>query len=65
MRTYLSLEGLAEYLGISRSMAYQNWKQWVTKRGLRAYTVGTAPRFRMDEVDKWIEKQKIKITVKG
>ncbi|MEV0417336.1 helix-turn-helix domain-containing protein [Streptosporangium canum] len=49
----LSVEELAEYLGVPKATIYDKRKEW----GLPAYKIGKHLRFRERNVETWIEKQ--------
>ncbi len=61
MERWLTLEQIAEYLQMSTSSIYK----MAQKGKIPAYKVGRQWRFRKEEIDKWIEKQKPKNTVKN
>jgi len=47
---WLSLEEIADYLGIKRDTAYK----WISRRNLPAYKVGSLWKFRKNEIDDWV-----------
>jgi len=55
MDKWLTLEQIAEYLQMSTSSIYK-----MAQAGkIPAYKVGRQWRFKKDEVDRWVEKQKL------
>jgi len=56
MDKWLTLEQIAEYLQMSTSSIYKMAQ--VGK--IPAYKIGRQWRFRREEIDKWVEKQKVK-----
>ncbi len=50
----LSVDELADYLGVPSNTVYQ-WRK--TGKGPRGYRIGKYVRFRPDEVDAWIDGQ--------
>jgi excisionase family DNA binding protein len=48
---WLSVEEIAEYLGISRDTVYT----WLSARGMPAHKVGRLWKFKRDEVDQWVK----------
>lgn len=48
---WLSVEEIAEHLGVSRDTVYT----WVNEKGLPAHKVGKLWKFRLAQVDKWVE----------
>jgi len=56
MDKWLTLEQIAEYLQMSTSSIYK-----MAQAGkIPAYKVGRQWRFKIEEIDKWVEKQKPK-----
>ena len=56
MEKWLTLEQIAEYLQMSTSSIYK-----MAQAGkIPAYKVGRQWRFKIEEIDKWVEKQKPK-----
>lgn len=47
---WLSVEEIAEYLGISKDTVYA----WITKKGMPAHRVGRFWKFQRAEVDAWV-----------
>ena len=50
---WLSVDDVAEYLGIKRFTVYK----WVERLGLPARKIGRLLKFRKSEIDDWMEKQ--------
>ena len=48
---WLSVEEIAEYLGVSRDAVYA----WISKKGMPAHRVGRLWKFKLSQVDAWIE----------
>ena len=57
---WLSVDEVAEYLGIKRFTVYK----WVQRLGLPVKKIGRLLRFRKSEIDKWIENQDFKTKIK-
>jgi len=51
METYLSIEGLAKYLDVSEKTI----RKWVLKRQIPFHKIMGVIRFRISEVEKWID----------
>lgn len=51
---WLSVEEIAEHLGISRDTVYT----WVNEKGMPAHKVGKLWKFQKVEVDRWIRSGK-------
>ena len=51
METYLSIEGLAKYLGISEKTV----RKWVLNRDVPYRKIHKVIRFRLSEIERWIE----------
>lgn len=49
---YYSRKELCEYLGISRDTMLT----WIHEKGLPAYKIGRAWRFKLSEIDEWVKK---------
>ena len=49
---WLSVEEIAEYLGIKRDTVYK----WINRKSMPAHKVGRLWKFRKDEVDEWIRQ---------
>jgi len=50
----LSVEGVAEYLGVSKDTVYA----WIGKKDMPAHRVGRFWKFKSDEVDGWVRSGK-------
>lgn len=48
---WLSVEEIAEYLGISKDTVYA----WISKKGMPAHRVGRFWKFQRIEVDAWVK----------
>ena len=48
---WMSLDEIAEYLGVSKDTVYA----WVTKKGMPGYKVGRLWKFKLSQIDAWIE----------
>jgi len=53
---WLSVDEVAEYLGIKRFTVYK----WVKRHGLPAHKIGRLLKFRKSEIDEWVENQDAK-----
>lgn len=51
---WLSVEEIAEYLGISKDTVYA----WIGKKSMPAHKVGRFWKFKADEVDEWVRSGK-------
>ena len=51
METYLSIEGLAKYLGISEKTV----RKWVLKHDVPYRKIHKVIRFRVSEIERWID----------
>jgi len=51
MEKYLSIEGLADYLGV----AEKSVRKWVLNRDIPFHKVMKLVRFRLSEIEQWIE----------
>jgi len=47
---WLSVEEIAEYLGVSKDAVYS----WVSTKGMPGHRVGRFWKFKRDEVDEWV-----------
>ncbi len=47
---WLSVEEIAEYLGIKRDTVYK----WIDRKKMPAHKVGSLWKFRKEEVDDWV-----------
>lgn len=48
---WVSVEDVAIHLGVAKDSVYR----WIERKGLPAHRVGRLWKFRLSEVDKWIE----------
>ena len=48
---WVSVEDVASHLGVAKESVYR----WIEGKGLPAHRVGRLWKFRLSEVDKWIE----------
>ena len=51
---WLSVEEIAEHLGVSRDTVYT----WVNEKDMPAHKVGKLWKFKLTQVDKWVESGK-------
>lgn len=47
---WLSVEEIAEYLGVSKDTVYA----WISKRNMPAHRIGRLWKFQAAEVDEWV-----------
>lgn len=47
---WLSVEEIAEYLGVSKDTIYA----WISKRNMPAHRIGRLWKFKTEEVDEWV-----------
>ncbi|RDS82237.1 helix-turn-helix domain-containing protein [Dyella monticola] len=47
---WLSVEDIAEYLGVSKDTIYA----WISRRGMPAHRIGRLWKFKTDEIDIWV-----------
>ncbi|NLS92517.1 MAG: helix-turn-helix domain-containing protein [Planctomycetaceae bacterium] len=47
---WLSVDEVAEYLGINRDTVYK----WIHRKGMPAHRVGRLWKFRKEDVDDWV-----------
>ncbi|WP_255407784.1 MULTISPECIES: helix-turn-helix domain-containing protein [unclassified Achromobacter] len=47
---WLSVEEIAEYLGVSKDTVYA----WISKRNMPAHRIGRFWKFKSEEVDEWV-----------
>jgi excisionase family DNA binding protein len=47
---WLSVDELAEYLGVSKDTVYA----WVARKGMPGYKVGRLWKFKREDVDAWV-----------
>ncbi|MFE3453665.1 helix-turn-helix domain-containing protein [Nonomuraea sp. NPDC059194] len=52
----MSVQEVADYLGVPKSTVYSQWKPW----GLKGYKVGRYLKFRQRNIEAWLESQVIK-----
>lgn len=48
---WLSVDELAEYLGVSKDTVYT----WINSKGMPAHRMGRLWKFKRDEVDGWVK----------
>ena len=48
---WLSVEEIAQYLGISKDTVYT----WINKRKMPAHKIGRLWKFKKEQVDTWVE----------
>ena len=51
---WLSVEDIAEHLGVKRETIYK----WVSQRNMPAHKVGRLLKFQVKEVDEWVREGK-------
>jgi excisionase family DNA binding protein len=49
--SYLSVEQIAEYLGVSKDTVYT----WITAKGMPGHRLGRLWKFKKEEVDAWVK----------
>ncbi|MBT8777646.1 methylation-associated defense system helix-turn-helix domain-containing protein MAD1 [Akkermansia muciniphila] len=49
---WLSVEEIAEYLGVKRDTVYT----WVKEKNMPAHKMGRLWKFKIEEVDQWVRK---------
>jgi len=47
---WLSVEEIAEHLGVKRDTVYK----WISRKGMPAHKAGRLWKFQKDEVDQWV-----------
>jgi excisionase family DNA binding protein len=47
---WLSVEEIAEYLGVSKDTVYA----WINKRNMPAHRIGRLWKFKSEEIDEWV-----------
>ena len=47
---WLSVEQIAEYLGVSKDTVYA----WISKRNMPAHRIGRLWKFKTEEIDDWV-----------
>lgn len=50
MQPWLSVEGIAEYLGVSKETIYR----WLERKKIPAHRIGKLWKFKPSEVDAWV-----------
>jgi excisionase family DNA binding protein len=58
---WLSVEEIAEHLGIKRDTVYK----WVRLRNMPAHKAGRLLKFQVREVDQWVRDGKASSTISG
>jgi len=48
---WVSVEEVTEHLGVTRDSIYR----WIENKGLPAHKIGKLWKFKLSEVDKWVE----------
>ncbi|NYR27015.1 helix-turn-helix domain-containing protein, partial [Escherichia coli] len=48
---WLSVDEISEYLGVKRDTVYQ----WITDKGMPAHKIGRLWKFKVSQVDDWVE----------
>jgi excisionase family DNA binding protein len=48
---WVSVDDVAKHLGVAKDSVYR----WIERRGLPAHRIGRLWKFRLSEVDKWVE----------
>ncbi len=48
---WVSLDEIAEHLGVSRDTVYR----WIDSRGMPAHKVGRLWKFKVSQVDEWVQ----------
>lgn len=51
LEPWLSVEGIAEYLGVSKETIYR----WLERKKIPAHRIGKLWKFKPSEVDQWIK----------
>ena len=59
MEVYLTIEELADYL----KLAVQTVRRWVMKREIPFHKVKSVIRFRLSEIEKWVDNGGVNIAV--
>ncbi len=54
-KRFLGIKQLAEYLGVRESTLYA----WVHTRQIPYYKIGRLVKFKLFEIDRWLEEKKI------
>lgn len=50
---WLSVEEIAEYLGVSKDTVYA----WISKRNMPAHRIGRLWKFKAGEIDDWVRSE--------
>jgi excisionase family DNA binding protein len=50
LQPWLSVEGIAEYLGVSKETIYR----WLERKKIPAHRIGKLWKFKPSEVDQWV-----------
>ena len=61
METYLTIEELADYL----KLAEQTIRRWVLNREIPYHKIKKVIRFRVSEIEKWIDEDGWKVAAEG
>ena len=56
---FLTMEQVSEYLQIPKNTLYKYTSKNTTRRQLRGVRIGRALRFRLSDVDKWLEELEV------
>lgn len=48
---WLSVDEICKYLGVSKDTVYK----WIDKQGMPAHRMGRLWKFKIDQVDAWVE----------
>jgi excisionase family DNA binding protein len=51
LQPWLSVEGIAEYLGVSKETVYR----WLERKKIPAHRIGKLWKFKPSEVDQWVK----------
>ncbi|HAT2030666.1 TPA: helix-turn-helix domain-containing protein [Legionella pneumophila] len=57
---WLSVDEISEYLGVKRDTVYK----WITDKGMPAHKIGRLWKFKVSQVDDWVETVSAQETVK-
>lgn len=57
---WLSVDEISEYLGVKRDTVYK----WITDKGLPAHKIGRLWKFKVSQVDDWVETVSAQETAK-
>ncbi|HFS5637772.1 TPA: helix-turn-helix domain-containing protein [Legionella pneumophila] len=55
---WLSVDEIGEYLGVKRDTVYK----WINDRGMPAHKIGRLWKFKVSQVDVWVEARSAKET---